>query len=245
MKKTKQLLVLMISSLLLASCGSSVEEVSIGKEFLIEDAPITISKFEASNSIRTKDDKEMKFAPEGKKFIYFEVKNPEDQMIFLEVFSNGQELDYLTDVMYYTHKVNSGFEDNYYLVDEDIAIDKIVISTPGGISYVVNNPTIAEGNNVTISDEVKQIIASYSPDKPIGLLEGFSPFVEDGKSVFDIATQKGLITASNTMSKEAEVEHISKDGKTYSLKIKSILDSYATVTSNWENGKVKSITVVE
>jgi hypothetical protein len=185
----------------------------------------------------------IQIAPKGKKYIYVEVKNPKNEMIFLKVFSKDQELK--TEFLpYYSHDVDTGFEDGYYLVDENAKIDKIVITTPSEEQYVVLNRT-ATKSKVSIPEEVQKIIDSYSEQKAIGLLEGFAPYVENGKSVHSIATQEGHLTASNMMSNKAKVDYFTEDGEKYVFDITNVLGTSAKVTTHWKNGKITSIEVVE
>ncbi|WP_294284962.1 hypothetical protein [uncultured Chryseobacterium sp.] len=230
---------------LFTSCAKEEIKVEIGKEFKIENNPITIVKLEESKVIRATEDKGIKMAPKGKKYLYLEVKNPNEEMIFLKVFSNGQEIKAADDLYGYGHDVlDKKSEDAYYLVDENAKIDKIIITTPSEEQYTVMNPAVSKSKS-SIPAEVQSIVDSYSKDKAIGLLEGFQPYVENGKNVHDIAKQEGQLTASNIMSNKAEVTDFTEDGKKYVFNIANVLGGSAKVTTYWNNGKITSIEVVE
>lgn len=245
MKKRSFFLIPILSAaLLLNSCGQEPIKIEIGKEFKIENNPITILKFEEMKVLRSEKEKMIKIAPKGKKYIYLEVKNPKDEMIFLKVFSKDKEIKAADDLMYFGHDIDTGFEDAYFLVDENTVIDKIVINTPADTEYTVINPAVTKDKS-SIPDAVYGIIDAYTTEKPIGLLEGFAPYVEEGKNVHSIATQDGEIMASNIMSNKAELSYFTEDGKTYVFRIQNILGSSGTATTHWQNGKITSIEVVE
>ncbi len=106
------------------------------------------------------------------------------------------------------------------------------------------NPAVTKDKS-SIPDAVYGIIDAYTTEKPIGLLEGFAPYVEEGKNVHSIATQDGYIMASNIMSNKAELSYFTEDGKTYVFHIQNILGGSGTATTHWQNGKITSIEVVE
>lgn len=245
MRKQSFFLIPLLSlTLLVTSCGKEVTNVEIGKEFKVEQNPVTIIKLEEGKVLRAVKEEMVKVAPKGKKYIYLEVKNPNKEMIFLKAFSKDKEVKYEDDLMYYTHDVDSGFEDAYYLVDENSTIDKIVITTPFETEYTVLNPAVTK-SKITIPEDIQHILDSYSENKAIGLLEGFSPYVEPGKNVHQIATQEGFLTASNMMSNKAELSYFTEDGSKYVFNITNVLGTKAKVTTFWKNGKVTSIEVVE
>ena len=245
MRKQSFFLIPLLSlTLLFTSCGKEVTNVEIGKEFKVDQSPVTILKLEEGKVLRAVKEEMVKVAPKGKKYIYLEVKNPKNEMIFLKAFSKDKELKSEDNLMYYTHDVESGFEDAYYLVDENTAIDKIIITTPSETEYTVLNP-VATKSKISIPEDVQRIIDSYSENKAIGLLEGFAPYVETGKNVHDIATQEGFLTASNMMSNKAELSYFTEDGTKYIFNITNVLGTKAKVTTHWKNGKITNIEVVE
>lgn len=230
--------------LLFTSCGKESTPVEIGKEFKIEQNPITIVKLEEGKVLRSSKEEKVQIAPKGKKYIYLEVKNPKSEMIFLKAFNKEKELKSEDDLQYFSHDVETGFEDAYYLVDENTSIDKIVITTPSETEYVVMNPAVTK-SKLSIPEDVQKIIDSYSGEKAIGLMDGFAPYVKDGKNVYDIAKQEGHVIASNMMSNNAEVDYFTEDGKKYIFNVKNIFGTNAKVTTYWDNGKITSIEVVE
>lgn len=246
MKKQSLFLIpLLCFMLIFTSCGGeSNVTVEIGKEFKIDASPITILKLEESKVLRAAKDEMVQIAPKGKKYIYLEVKNPNKEMIFLKAFNKETELKAEESVSDYKHDIDTGFEDAYYLVDENATIDKIIITTPSETEYAVVKPTATKSNS-SITEEAQKIVDSYSKEKEIGLLQGFAPYVKDGKSVFDVATQEGEVIASNIMSNKAEITYFSEDGKKYVFNITNIFGSTAKVTSYWEGGKITSMEVVE
>lgn len=245
MKKQSIFLISLFSLMLtFTSCGEENVTVEIGKEFKIDANPITILKLEETKVLRADKDEKIQMAPKGKKYVYFEVKNPNKEMIFLKAFIGENELKAEENMYDYTHDVDTGFEDNYYLVDENATIDKIIITTPSDTEYTVLKPTATKSKS-TVTEEVQKVVDSYTTTKAIGLLQGFAPFVKDGKNVFDIAKQEGQIIASNVMSNKADVTYFTEDGKKYVFKITDVLGGTSKVTSYWENGKVTSIEVVE
>lgn len=244
MRKQAFFLIPLLSlSLLLTSCGKAETPVEVGKEFKVSENPVTILKLEESTVLRSAKENMLEIAPKGKKYVYLEVKNPKNEMIFLKVFSKDQELK-AEFLPYYSHDIDSGFEDGYYLVDDNATIDKIIITTPSEEQYVVLNPT-ATKSKLSIPADVQKIIDSYSETKAIGLLQGFAPYVEGGKSVESIATQEGSIIASNIMSNKAKLTDFTEDGTKYVFDITSVLGSRAAVTTHWKDGKITSIEVVE
>ncbi|MFY7740119.1 MAG: hypothetical protein ACOVQC_06345 [Flavobacterium sp.] len=245
MKKQSVFLISLFSLILtFTSCGKDNVTVEIGKEFKIDENPITIVKLEETKVLRSTKDEMVQMAPKGKKYVYLEVKNPNKEMIFLKAFIGENELKAEENLYDYTHDIDTGFEDDYYLVDENVSINKIVITTPSETEYAVLKPTATKSKS-TITEEVQKVVDSYTTTKAIGLLQGFTPYVKDGKSVFDIAKQEGQIIASNIMSNKAEVTYFSEDGKKYVFKITNVLGGTSMVTSIWENGKVTSLEVVE
>lgn len=245
MKKQSFFLISLLSFVLLfTSCGEDKVTIEIGKEFKIDENPITILKLEETKVLRKTKEEMVLTAPKGKKYIYFEVKNPKNEMIFLKAYNKEKELESEDDLYGYTHDVDGGFTDAYYLVDENSTIDKIVITTPSETQYTVLNPVVSK-SKMAISEEAQKIVDSYSTEKEIGQLEGFAPFVKGGKSVFDIAKQDGQILASNVLSKKAEVTYFTEDGKKYVFTITNIFKSTGKVTTYWEDGKITSIEVVE
>ena len=245
MKKQSIFLISLFSFMLIfTSCGENSTPVQIGKEFKIDESPVTILKLEESKVLRAAKDEMVQLAPKGKKYIYLEVKNPKNEMIFLKAFNKDTEIKSEENLSSYIHDIDAGFKDDYYLVDENTTIDKIVITTPSETEYIVLKPTITKSKSVII-DEVQKVVDSYSTTKAIGLLQGFAPFVKDGKNVFEIAKQEGSIIASNIMSNKAEVTYFTEDGKKYIFIITDVLGGKSKVTSNWEAGKVTSLEVVE
>jgi len=247
MKRKSTFLALLFSAtFLMTSCEEQAKDttVEIGKEFKLEEAPLTILKFEESKVLRHPKDETVKMAPAGKKFLYFEVKNPKNEMVFLSIYSKGNEIKAVDNLYGYTHDVDGGFTDEYFLVDDNVTIDKIEISRPGDTKFVVLNPTITK-SKFSISDEAQKIAGSYNEEKAIGLLEGFAPYIKDGKSVFEVAKQEGTVIASNIMSNKAEVTYFTEDGKTYVFEITDILGGKSKVTTLWENGKITALEVVE
>lgn len=231
---------------LLTSCEEQAKDttVEIGKEFKMDEAPLTILKLEESKVLRHPKDETVKVAPAGKKFLYFEVKNPKNETVFLSVFNKENEIKVAEDLYSYLHEIDGGFTDNYFVVDENVTIDKIEVSRPGDVKYIVLNPAITKSKFI-ISEEAQKIAASYNEEKAIGLLQGFAPFIKDGKSVFDVAKQEGSVIASNVMSKKAEVIYFTEDGKKYVFEVTDILGGTSKVTTLWENGKITALEVVE
>lgn len=228
---------------LFTSCGKEDTKVEIGKEFKIGESPITILKLEESKVLRAANKEMIEIAPKGKKYIYLEVKNPTNDMIFLKAFSKEKELEAATDLTYYGHDMNTGFDNAYYLVDENETIDKIVITNPSEEQYIVLNPTITK-SKISIPEDVQHIIDSYSEKTEIGLLQGFAPYVQDGKNVLDIAKNQGEYPI-NRMSMKAELTYFTEDGKKYVFTITDILKLQSKVTTYWENGKITSIEVTD
>jgi len=245
MKKQSFFLISLLSlTLIFTSCGESNVTVEIGKEFKIDENPITILKLEESKVLRAAKEEMVQVAPKGKKYIYLEVKNPNKEMIFLKAFNKDAEIKSEENLSDYTHDIDTGFEDAYYLVDENTSIDKIIITTPSETEYTVLKPTVTK-SKFSITEEVQKVVDSYNTKKAIGLLQGFAPYVKDGKNVFDIAKQEGQIIASNIMSNKAEVTYFTEDGKKYIFMITDVLGGKSKVTSLWENGKVTNLEVVE
>ena len=245
--KTKSTFVAMLfSAALLTSCEAEKKDttVEIGKEFKMDESPLTILKLEESKVLRHPKDETVKIAPAGKKFLYFEVKNPKNETVFLSIFNKNTEIKAEENLYSYAHEVEGGFSDDYFLVDDNVTIDKIEVSRPGDTKFVVLNPTITK-SKFAISDEAQKIAGSYTEEKAIGLLEGFAPYIKDGKSVFDVAKQEGSVIASNVMSKKAEVTYFTEDGKKYVFEITDILGGTSKVTTLWENGKITALEVVE
>lgn len=242
-KQSIFLIPLLALMFLFTSCGKTEQAVEIGKEFKVSENPVTILKLEESKILRSAKDSMIEMAPKGKKYVYLEVKNPNKEMIFLKVFSKDQELkpEFLP---YHSHEVDSGFEDDYFLIDENAAIDKIVITTPSEEEFTVLKPAVTK-SKLVIPDAVQKIIDSYSEQKAIGLLEGFAPYVEGGKSVQSIAMQEGSIIASNIQSNKAKLSDFTDDGKKYVFSITNVLGGRAEVTTDWKDGKITSIQVVE
>lgn len=243
MRKQSIFLIPFLSLMLLfTSCAKEDTAVQIGKEFKVYENPVTIVKLEESKILRAAKDEMMEVAPKGKKYIYLEVKNPKNEMIFLKVFSKGQELK-AEFLPYYSHDIDSGFNDDYYLIDENATIDKIVITNPSEEQYIVLNPTITK-SKVSIPEDVQKIIDSYSETKDIGLLQGFAPFVQNGKDVLDISKNEGEYPI-NRMSMKAELSYFTEDGKKYVFTVTDILKLKSKVTTYWENGKITSIEVAD
>lgn len=243
-KKSISLISFLSLVLLFTSCGSESLNVEIGKEFKIDESPVTIVKLEESKVLRAAKEEMVQVAPKGKKYIYFEVNNPKNEMIFLKAFAQEKELKSEENLSDYTHDIDTGFTDAYYLVDENTTIDKIVITTPSDTEYTVLKPAVSKSKS-SIPAEVQSVIDAYTTDKAIGLLQGFAPYVKDGKNVLEIATQEGSLVASNIMSNKAELTYFTEDGKKYIFTITDVLGGKSEVTSNWENGKVTSLEVVE
>lgn len=229
-------------TLLFTSCAKESTPVEIGKEFKVDQSPVTIVKLEESKVIRAPKEEMIQIAPKGKKYIYLEVKNPKNEMIFLKAFNKDKELE-SDSLPYYGHEVDGGFTDAYYLVDENTTIDKIIITTPSETEYTVVNPTVSK-SKFSISEEAQHIVDSYSEQKEIGLVQGFAPYIKDGKNVLDIVKYDGGISA-NRMSNKAEVSYFTEDGKKYVFTITDILKGGAKVTTNWENGKITNIEVMD
>ncbi|KFF00027.1 hypothetical protein [Chryseobacterium luteum] len=243
MRKQSIILIPFLSLVLLfTSCGKDDANVEIGKEFKIEQNPVTIVKLEEGKVLRAAKDEMIQIAPKGKKYIYLEVKNPKNEMIFLKAFSKEQELK-SEDLPYYGHDVDSGFNDAYYLVDENTSIDKIVITTPSETQYTVLKPALTK-SKFSIPEEVQHIIDAYSEEKEIGLLQGFAPYVQNGKNVLDIAKQEGEYPI-NRMSMKAELSYFTEDGKKYVFTITDILKLKSKVTTYWEGGKITGIEVAD
>lgn len=244
--KTKSIffIALLAFVLIFTSCGENNATVEIGKEFKIDENPITILKLEEAKVLRSTKEETVKIAPKGKKYIYLEVKNPSNGMIFLKLFNKEIELETESNLGDYSHDVDGGFTDAYYLVDESAKIDKIIITTPSDSEYTVLNPTVSK-NKSSIPEEVQNVIDSYTTVKAIGLLQGFAPYIKNGQSVYDVAEQEGHLVASNIMSNKATVTYFTEDGKKYVFIIKDVLGGTSRVTSYWEDGKVTSLEVVE
>lgn len=243
MRKQSIFLIPLLSlTLMFTSCAKEDTSVEIGKEFKISENPITIVKLEESKVLRATKDEMIEIAPRGKKYIYLEVKNPKNEMIFLKAFSKDQELK--TEFLpYYSHDIEKGFDDAYYLVDENATIDKIVITDPSEEQYVVLKPAVTKSKNA-IPEDVQKIIDSYSETKDIGLLQGFAPFVQTGKDVLDIAKNEGEYPI-NRMSMKAELSYFTEDGKKYVFTITDILKLKSKVTTYWEGGKITGIEVAD
>ena len=169
MKKMKPFLLLITFTVFLISCGESSQEVTIGQEFSIEDAPITNLKLESSKAIKNEDKTKMTFAPKGKQIIHFGVKNPSNKMIFLNAYSNDQKIEAESNLTFNSHGLDSDFEDKFYFIDENTTINKIEIKTAGGGRYVVNNPTLSESTSVVISESVQKLVNSYTTQKPTAI----------------------------------------------------------------------------
>ena len=228
--------------LLFTSCGKEDTKVEIGKEFKIGEYPITILKLEESKVLHAAKNETIEIAPKGKKYIYLEVKNPKNEMIFLKAFSKEKELE-AADLPYYSHDIDTGFENAYYLVDENETIDKVVITTPSEEQYIVLNPTVTK-SKFSIPEDVQHIIDSYSEKTEIGLLQGFAPYVQNRKNVLDIAKNLGEYPI-NRMSMKARLSYFTEDGKKYIFTITDILKLESKVTTYWEDGKITSIEVTD
>ncbi|SHG12670.1 hypothetical protein [Chryseobacterium vrystaatense] len=242
-KQTVFLIPLLSLTLLFTSCGQEDTKIEVGKEFKIDQNPITIVKLEEAKVLHSAKEQMMKIAPKGKKYIYLEVKNPKNDMIFLKAFNKENELKSEDDLHYYSHDIDAGFNDAYYLVDENTAIDKIVITTPSETQYVVLKPGLTK-SKIVIPEEVQHIVDSYSPEKEIGLLQGFAPYVANGKNVLDIAKQQGEYPI-NRLSTKAELTYFTEDGKKYIFTITDILKLQSKVTTYWEGGKITDIEVAD
>ena len=245
-KKSTFLALLFSATFLLTSCEEEQKNttVEIGKEFKMDESPLTILKVEESKVLRHPQDETVEVAPAGKKFIHFEVKNPTNETIFLSIFNKENELKAAENLYSYEHEIDGGFTDDYFIVDENVTIDKIEVSRPGDTKYVVLNPTITK-SKFSISEDAQKIADSYTEEKAIGLLQGFAPYIKDGKSVFDVAKQEGQIIASNILSRKAKITYFTEDGKKYIYEITDIAGGTSKVTTLWENGKIISLEVVE
>ncbi|MBM7421649.1 MULTISPECIES: hypothetical protein [Chryseobacterium] len=226
---------------LLTSCGQKDQNVEMGKEFKVYENPITILKLEESKVLRNDKDSTLLIAPNGKKYVYFEVKNPKNEMIFLKAFNKDAEVKSDDDVnlAYYSHDIDNGFDDEFFLIDDNSSIDKVVITNPSEEQFVLMNPKITKSSNV-ISPEAQKIVESFS--KEINLLNAFAPYVKDGKDVMTITKNEGDLPV-NRMSMKAEVDYFSKDGNFYIFKTTDIFKNIAKVYTTWENGKITSLVV--
>ncbi|GAA5097300.1 hypothetical protein GCM10023210_32200 [Chryseobacterium ginsengisoli] len=230
------------ASLLLTSCGGKEDQkVEMGKEFKVYENPITVLKLEESKVLRNDKDSTLLIAPNGKKYVYLEVKNPKNEMIFLKAFNKDAELKYDDNInlTYFKHDIDKGFTDDYFLIDDNSSIDKVVITDPSEEQFVLMNPKITKSSNV-ISPEAQKIVDSFS--KEINLLNAFAPYVKDGKDVMTITKNEGDLPV-NRMSMKAEVEYFSPDGKFYIFKTTDIFKNIAKVYTTWENGKITSLVV--
>lgn len=241
--KSKSILAALLFSvaLSLTSCGQEEQKVEMGKEFKVSENPITVLKLEESKVLRNDKDSTLLIAPNGKKYVYLEVKNPKNEMIFLKAFNKDAELKYDDNVSltYFKHDIDKGFNDDYFLIDDNSSIDKVVITDPSEAQFVLTNPKITKSSNV-ISPEAQKIVDSFS--KEINLLNAFAPYVKDGKDVMTITKDEGDLPV-NRMSMKAEVDYFSPDGKFYIFKTTDIFKNIAKVYTTWDNGKITSIVV--
>jgi len=177
----------------------------------------------------------------AKKYVYLEVKNPKNEMIFLKAFNKDAEVksDDNVNLAYYSHDIDNGFDDEFFLIDDNSSIDKVVITNPSEEQFVLMNPKITKSSNV-ISPEAQKIVESFS--KEINLLNAFAPYVKDGKDVMTITKNEGDLPV-NRMSMKAEVDYFSKDGNFYIFKTTDIFKNIAKVYTTWENGKITSLVV--
>lgn len=228
-------------SLLLTSCGEKGQNVEMGKEFKVYENPVTILKLEESKVLRNDKDSTLLIAPNGKKYVHLEVKNPKNEMIFLKAFNKDAEVKYddNTYLAYFKHDIDNGFNDEFFLIDDNSSIDKVAITNPSEEQFVLMNPKITKSSNV-ISPESQKIVDSFS--KEINLLDAFAPYVKDGKDVMTITKNEGSLPV-NRMSMKAEVNYFSPDGKFYIFKTTDIFKNIAKVYATWENGKITSLVV--
>lgn len=133
-------------SLTLISCGEKPQNIEMGKEFKVYENPITVLKVEESKILRNDKDSTLLIAPNGKKYVYAEVKNPKNEMIFIKAFSKDSEVKYDDDLSLsdYKHDIDKGFTDDYFLVDDNSSIDKLVITDPSETQFVLTNPKITK-----------------------------------------------------------------------------------------------------
>ena len=243
MRKKSFLLIPVLSlGLLVTSCGKQEPtNIEIGKEFKIQENPITISKLEEGKIVRSPKQEAVMLAPKGKKYIYLEVKNPKQEMIFLKLFSKDKQLDADDSVLDFGHDVDSEYTYAYYLVDENTTVDKVIITTPSETEYTLIKPNVTDNKN-KISDEAQKILDSYSEKTEIGMVEGFAPYVKGGGEVLNIVKYTGDMTP-NRMSNNAVLNYYSEDGKKYIFKITDIVKGSSIVTTDWDNGKVTNILV--
>lgn len=228
-------------SFLMVSCGEKPQNIEMGKEFKVYENPITVLKVEESKILRNDKDSTLLIAPNGKKYVYAEVKNPKNEMIFIKAFSKDSEVKYDDDLSLsdYKHDIDKGFTDDYFLIDDNSSIDKLVITDPSETQFVLTNPKITK-STTAISPEAQKIVDSFA--KEINLLNAFAPYVKDGKDVLSITKDEGDLPV-NRLSMKAEVNYSSPDGKLYIFKVTDVIKNIAKVYTTWENGKITSIVV--
>jgi len=238
MKRITFLLTLCIS---LYSCESE-KEIAIGQEFIVDSNPITITQLSSMENVINHDSKSFKSAPKDKRYVYFEVENKNDKMIFLSMFSETGEIENVNANMYgFGHKVDSGFNDAYYLINKDAKVTKVQVSTAGGEKFVVNNPQINELNDVKISNNMQSFISVFN-SKGVPLIEGaFSKFING--NAYDLVKEvdnfnREVISPTNIRCTSAIVTYVYPDGKTYDCSIRDALGGNIKANITWTNDKI-------
>lgn len=220
--------------ILVASCGSGKpKEVALGKEFEIGGKKLKIEKIVASTILSNDEKKVSVIAPEGKKYVYFKLSNPEDKMVFIKAKSNGTEVKTVTDgniTLNFKHESGKGIQDAYFLVNEGQDID-FEITTPSSQVYNVAKTDIKVKNDREILPEMKELLGKYK--NPINLLKPLDPYVE-GK-VIEMAKEKGKDVPTSPMTKNMKIEYIFPDGTKYMTSSETFkVESEIT----WKGGKI-------
>jgi hypothetical protein len=162
-------------------------------------------------------------------------------MIFIKAFSKDSEVKYDDDLSLsdYKHDIDKGFTDDYFLIDDNSSIDKLVITDPSESQFVLTNPKITK-STTAISPEAQKIVDSFA--KEINLLNAFAPYVKDGKDVLSITKDEGDLPV-NRLSMKAEVNYFSPDGKLYIFKVTDIIKNIAKSVYNLGKWEITSIVV--
>ncbi len=238
-RKKCQLLNLIVGlflATLLVSCGGSSESVMIevGKEFEVKGKKLKIEKIKATTILSNDEQKVSILAPEGKQYVYFELSNPDDVMVFIKAESDGEKIEVVDDMrlaLDFSHEVGTGFQDAYFLVDEGQDIE-FSITTPSSDTYKVAKTDLKIENDREILPEMKELLTKYS--EPTNLLKPLELYVE-GKPI-RLAKEKGELVPTSPLTKDMIIDYVFPDGQKYLTSTGGLISTKDEIT--WKDGKI-------